>query len=370
MLWGVFFGVGGAYAGLQQEVMRSATRAAGAEGCSGLVPRAVLVGAPLSLLVLAFAWSLPDQTQLDPTAALGLMTGLLGLCVLTALAGVLGARGAWGTLAALLIADAALRGLGVAAAVMLGDGSDSALAWGIGAATFAWLPLSLSRHVRGAWSAEGTDKFGGLAVRGAAAMLASGSAALLVTGLPLLLALQTRQGLDERAGVLLAALVLVRSPVLVIVYGYRPVLMGMLLTGGGVTTVWRWWRVSLVVGGAAVAGAAFVGPTAIQVILGPDFSTSRFDVALLAAGAVSLVMLVLSGLALVADDRHAMATMGWLVALCATVLVLAWAPSAGTGLLLASSSGPTAGVAVHALALRRGGQSSPSENADSRSCLE
>ena len=63
-------------------------------------------------------------------------------------------------------------------------------------------------------------------------------------------------------------------------------------------------------------------------------------------------LLVVSGLALVAADRHMASTTGWLASLVASASLLLAVPSVRAALLAAVLLAPVAGLLVHAVALR------------------
>jgi O-antigen/teichoic acid export membrane protein len=148
--------------------------------------------------------------------------------------------------------------------------------------------------------------------------------------------------------------VLVRSPVLVVIYGFRPAILRIFLDAPGpvARAVVRWW---LALGGLAVLAtllAAAVGPWVVRLVFGDRYSASVVDLAALTGGSALIGLLVVSGLALVATDRHTASTVGWLAALVASAAVLLAVPAVRPALLLAVVLAPLAGLAVHAVALR------------------
>jgi len=347
VVWGLFFGVGGSFAGLQQEVTRTVTEA----DRDGTAPTRLLgpvLGLAVPAVVLVAVVSLADGGA-EQAAALGL--GLLGLALMTFLSGGLAARDAWRSLAVLMTADAVLRTSAVTVCVVA-DRNDL-LPWAIAVGAFAWAPLLAVPDVRRALAAHGRDPVPVLSRKALAAMASTGCAALLVAGFPLLVSVARPGELGSAVGVLLATLILVRAPLLVVLYGFRPVVLrGFLAAGVSVPrAVVRWW---VVLGGAGLLGvalAALVGPPVVRGVFGDGYSSSRTDLALLAAGSVLLAMLVVSGIALVALDRHGASVSGWLTAVVASLVVLAVPGSDRDALLLACTAGPLVGLAVHAATL-------------------
>ena len=153
---------------------------------------------------------------------------------------------------------------------------------------------------------------------------------------------------------LLATLVLVRAPLLVVIYGFRPAIMRAFLdeTGPLGPAVTRWWLVLGAVGGVATVLAAAIGPEVVRAVFGDRYSAQASDLAALTGGSVLIALLVVSGLALVAADRHTASTLGWLAALVFSASLLLAVPSVRSALLAAVLLAPVAGLVVHALALR------------------
>jgi hypothetical protein len=87
-------------------------------------------------------------------------------------------------------------------------------------------------------------------------------------------------------------------------------------------------------------------------VFGGRYSTEWSDLAALTGGSVLIALLVVSGLALVAADRHTASTLGWLASVLASASLLLAVPSVRTALLAAVLLAPVAGIAVHVVALR------------------
>jgi O-antigen/teichoic acid export membrane protein len=355
VLWGLFFGVGGAFAGLQQEVTRSAALADRGTGRTRLLP--VILGLTVPSAVVGVAVVASGSVRTPGGAApagVALASGLVALGVLTFVNGVLAARDHWPDLALVLVGDAVLRTAAVVAAVAAE--TPAALPWAIAVGALAWLPLLVRPPVRATLAARGADPVRGLVRRALTAMGSTVCAALLVAGFPLMLSVvRGHEDLTSSTGVLLATLVLVRSPMLVLIYGFRPaILRAFLDTPGSLgPAVGRWWILIGGLGAVATALAAAAGPWLVRLVFGDAFSASSTELAALTAGSVLLGLLVVSGLALVAADRHTASTLGWLAAVVLSAALLAAVTDTRTALLLAVLVAPLAGLAVHAVALRR-----------------
>ena len=355
VLWGLFFGIGGAFAGLQQEVTRSAAVAVREPARTRLLPVVLVLTLPSALLgALVMTSGAVRAPGSEVAAAVAMAAGLVALGMLTFVSGVLAARDHWFDLALVLTGDAVLRTAAVLVAVAVD--SSAALPWAIAVGALAWLPLLAVRApIRATLFAFGSDPVVGLVRRIVTAMGSTVCAALLVAGFPLLLSvLRGHDDLTGPTGVLLATLVLVRSPLLVVIYGLRPAIMRAFLdeTGSLGRAVARWWLVLGGVGGLATLLAAAVGPRVVRAVFGDRYSTQAGDLAALTGGSVLIGLLVVSGLALVAADRHTASTVGWVASLLVSGSLLLALPSVRAGVLAAVLLAPVAGLVVHAVALR------------------
>jgi O-antigen/teichoic acid export membrane protein len=363
VLWAAFYGMAGVFAGMQQEVTRSASRARSGDAVSTplLLAPAFLVGVVVTAVVALTAPWWADAAGVGWWAAVWLCSGLLGLTVLVTLAGALAAVGEWWWVSALLVVDPLVRLVAVSVVVVTEGGAGSYAA-AVASGGWAWALLLPVPAVRRALAVRGTTNRSAFLARAAAVMVSTGCASLLVSGYPFLLALTAHDPLDASSAGLLAALVLFRSPLLVIVYGYRPVLLsGLLLPGRRVALrVRRAWLVCAVLGGAAAAAAAAFGPWLTRVFFGSGFDVSSWQAAAFAVNAVLITMLVYSGLALIAVDAHWVNTVGWLIATAGTVAALLLPIDDEVRLTCGLLAGPLPAVLWHAIAWRaRGADDGP-----------
>ena len=254
VVWGVLFGLGGAFSGLQQEVTRATYRA---EATDVPVWRPAV---PVALSVCAVAGVVIVVVQ---PAGLGstvaqvalVVAALAGFGSLTFVNGVLAQREQWGWVAAVLMLDSAVRTVALVAVLTTHHhAGNSMLVAAIGAGPFAWLVLLCSGTVRDALRAPGADPARRFAWRAWSGIVSAAATSALVAGFPFLLALVHSGPLDAEAGTLLAGLVLVRSPLLLAVFGLRPVLMRSFLGSARplrqVVRLWGWCLAALVVSAA------------------------------------------------------------------------------------------------------------------------
>jgi hypothetical protein len=90
----------------------------------------------------------------------------------------------------------------------------------------------------------------------------------------------------------------------------------------------------------------------MQLLFGGAFRPAGGLLVGLTAGAVALAALTVTGLGLVAADRHLAASGGWVATLLATVLVLTAPLAIGARVELALVLGPLVGIVVHLAVLR------------------
>lgn len=357
ILWGIYYGIAGICAGLQQEVTRATADQASSRADGARVPLASVaagVGAVLAVAVLATYALWRTSIDADLLVAGGLVVGVLGLVGLVVVLGALAGSCRWRMLAGLLLADAVVRILAVALAVGLAD-SLAVQAMAIAIASWVWVPLVLV-------GARGVDLRAQLRRRVApriftaqvaGAMAATGCASLLVAGFPWLLASTSREPIGAETAGLLAALVFFRSPVLVLVYGLRPLILRSFLAHPlrAVEHVVRTWLGCLLGGGLLAVGAYFAGPGLLRVTFGTGFDVEGWQAATLVLSSMLLSMATVSSLALLAVAAHRSVVGSWVLAVVATLLVLALPIQQDRGLLLAAVIGPIAALAWHATQL-------------------
>lgn len=348
--WAAFFGIGGVFAGVQAEVTRTAGVRDSERG-----------GLPLGLVVAAMSVPVAVVGSLvvgrgggdgwNVSAGLPAFAGLVMLACLTVVAGVLAAELRWGGLAGMMTVDAVIRTVAVVLVTALGA------TWGLPAAiasgSLAWLLVLAVPQVGASLRVAALSRPTGLARRLGLAMAAAGCTSLVVSGLPALVGLLRPEPLDSAVAALLAALVLIRSGLLLVVYGARPVILRYFLSAPPRGVVLRralaW---CLLCGGVYAALMWLGGPWALTQLLGPDFLVTAEDAGLLGAGAAGLAMMVVLGLALLALDCHAAAVTGWVVSLVSVIAFLTWAPTAEAAVLVAAAGSPWIGAVVHLVLVR------------------
>ena len=354
VVWAVYFAVAGVLIGLQQEATRSLV-------ASHREP-------PGTTLVRAGAWStllvaLTAALVLVAAPVLGLMDledigsvagpALLAIPLLAAammVNGALAADGRWRALAALALGDQAVRLAAVVLAIAVAPGN---VAYGVAlvAGLCCFLPFIVVGWRR-SLSIPGTGV--GFLGRSAAAMVSSGCANLLVVGLPALIT-ATGDASDRARGVLFAAILLTRTPVLLLANAVRPVVVRVFVENRNRLGVWAWRVAPLVVTASVVASAIgwIAGPWALRILFGDDFQVSGALMAGLVLAAVLILLQTWTGVALAAVNRDGASTVGWLVAVITAVGCLLLPLGLEARTVVALLAGPGVGMALHLVVLRR-----------------
>jgi O-antigen/teichoic acid export membrane protein len=355
--WGVFFGVGGAFSGIQQETTRAVRTAADHTSAQGVrALRAALTVAAAFVLMIALlspAWGPSTFSGKWPTFLVTLTVGWLSLSIYMFLNGALAAQGRWNHLAWSIAGDQVLR-LALVALVLSITDRVSVILWAVVGGTLIWFPMLVSADVRRAFTAFTGQSLAGFARRGTAAMVSAGCAALMIGGFPFLVQLTAHKALGPSTGVVFAAVLLTRSPILLPLYGLRPVLLVWLIShrDGIRGRVHRGLLLGFAVGLGLSALAYMVGPAVLAIMFGADYAASRPLMSGLTAGAVMIMLLTVSGLTLISVDRHSGSTRGWLLALAISTAALALPISLEARSALAVTLGPGCGVLWHLLELR------------------
>lgn len=268
--------------------------------------------------------------------------------------------------AAVMILDASIR-LTAALVVLLLSGSAAAFCWAlviaIALAHVPGLPSAWRRAVQWGEPASG-PMVGAREVMAASVPLLVGSACaqLLLNGLPVLVVAQSDHGEQAAAGVFVAAFTLAKAPLAMVVplqsavvptltrlinQDRRSEVVRLLAKGAGALTV---------IAALGVPLAWFVGPFAVALVFGSDYRIAGFDLALITAGVLTHIALVVLTQVHVARGRHLHVGLSWVVALGAAAvtysLVSGAVLAAELGFLVGSLAGALAGCLILALGHR------------------
>lgn len=360
--WSAIFACFGILTGLSIETTRAVSSSLAQPSTDTRRPRVLTVGLVLGggLAVLLAGTSPLWSGRVFPTdaAILGLLVsiGVAGCAVHAVTVGSLGGVRAWGPYAGLIGLESAVRVVLVGVAAVLGA-TVRGFAWGVALATFTWLAfVVLSPRTRRAVATRADSSWRVLTRRIAAAGVATGASALLVVGFPTLLAVTTDPAEYSGAAPLLLALTLTRAPLMIPLNAYQGVAVAHFVghRDRGLRALAPIARLVGAVGGLGVVLAYLVGPWLMRLVE-PSYHVPGEVLAGLVLAATLLALITLTGALCQALNLHRFFVAGWLVALVVALLVLLvplglpLAPRA----VLALTVGPTAGLAVHLLALRR-----------------
>jgi O-antigen/teichoic acid export membrane protein len=354
VVWSLYFAVAGILIGLQQETTRAQLAHKEQDGITRLADaasRTILGVLCVAGAGLIFASGLPGVTVVGIWRTAG--PTLLALPVLAAamvVTGALAADARWRAVASLAMADQAVRLVAISAVVLAFPGP---LAYGfaLAAGLLCYVPLIVHGLLHSPRLACSAAVFGR---RSAAAMLSAGCANALVVGLPFLVTV-TGESQERDRGVLFAAILMTRTPILLIANAIRPVLLRTFVSHKEEALTWTWKRVPIFISASLVAVllAWAAGPVTLQLIFGEDFQTSRAMMSALMAGAILILVQTWSGLILVALDRDLSATFGWAVSLAVAISCLALPGSLQERTVSALLLGPVLGIALHLMAVGR-----------------
>ena len=270
--WAVYYALAGALAGLQQEVTRSIVEANqyGVPRARERKPTSSLVGATLvfaastaALVTATYPWW-SGILEEGWSLLIPLVIGMFTLTALILVLGVLVAEQRWGAAALLLLADAVVR-LASTGLVAVLEGSMFWYVVAIVGGSVVWVPLLLSRTPR-VRELVARHRDPRLLVRASAAIVSTAGASLLIAGMPWLFAMTSRDATGDLSPGVLAALVLFRSPVLVVAQGFRPVVLRELVSeGADVSRHVRWAFIAYVVSAVVATLVAWAsGPAVLQ----------------------------------------------------------------------------------------------------------
>jgi O-antigen/teichoic acid export membrane protein len=345
--------------GLQQEVARAVASQqrdeeqprAGGSRVVDLGLRVGLVGAALWLLTSP-VWGerLFGKHWLVMSVAMAL--GCIGYSVYAVVNGALAGRQLWSDYALSIATDAALRLVLVLPVMLLGIGL-AGQSWALNAAALAWVLLLVRSGFRNAVTARVPGSLGTLASGATHAMVATGCSAVLISGFPVLLRLTSSGPLGPEAGVLLAAVVATRGPLLLPLSAFQALLLTRLVLNRD--RVWSiLGRLLGLVGGVTLVGmlgAYVVGPLLLRLLYGSQFRIEPGPLAFLVMAAGLIAAQTLTGAALMAQGRHRAFAAGWLVSALVVVALLSLDLSVNARSSLALNVGPLVGMTVNLASL-------------------
>lgn len=357
--WGLFFAATGLIDGITQETTRAvaASRQTQARGTAnpwklGGAIGAVLAGAALAVGVVGMGRIVPS----NPGAATGLLAfGLLSYAFQAVLSGILSGSGLWSRYAALVATDSGVRLVLAVVVWALGGGLVEFLVITVIGA-LSWILILALSPVRVTLDVDRAT----FVRRVASAMVASGASAALITGFPTAASAAFPAATAATGGAAVAAInnavMLTRAPVLVPLQRFQSALVVRFVRQRGRVYQALAAPVAAIlgVGLAGFAAAWAVGPWILRVAYKPELFVDGLTLGLLTFASAFMGMLMITGVAVLALERHGFYVAGWLAATATAFAVLFLAPwGVTTTVVAALFAGPVVGTLVHLAGLTR-----------------
>lgn len=354
--WGLFFACTGLIDGITQETTRAvaASRETQVRGNANPWKLGAAIGAALAAVVLLVGlFAMGRIVPTHPGTATGLLAfGLLSYAFQAVLSGILSGSGLWNRYAALVALDSGVRLVLAVVVWALGGGLVEflaitvigALSWAV---VLALAPVRVQLDV---------DR-GAFVRRVGSAMVASGASAALITGFP---TAASAAFPAATAGAAVAAInnavMLTRAPVLVPLQRFQSALVVRFVERRD--TVYRALAAPvgaiMGVGLVGFAAAWLIGPWILRVAYKPELFVDGLTLGLLTFASAFMGMLMITGVAVLALERHAFYVAGWLAATATAFAVLFLAPwGVATTVVVALFAGPIVGALVHLAGLVR-----------------
>ena len=354
--WGLFFACTGLIDGITQETTRAvaASRETQVRGSANPWKLGALVGAVVAAVVLLVGlFAMGRIVPTHPGTATGLLAfGLLSYAFQAVLSGILSGSGLWNRYAALVALDSGVRLVLAVVVWALGGGLVEflaitvigALSWAV---VLALAPVRVQLDV---------DR-GAFVRRVGSAMVASGASAALITGFP---TAASAAFPAATAGAAVAAInnavMLTRAPVLVPLQRFQSALVVRFVERRGTVYKALAAPVGAIMGVGLVGFAAawLIGPWILRVAYKPELFVDGLTLGLLTFASAFMGMLMITGVAVLALERHAFYVAGWLAATATAFAVLFLAPwGVAATVVVALFAGPIVGALVHLAGLVR-----------------
>ncbi|MEY2454877.1 MAG: hypothetical protein QOD92_4451 [Acidimicrobiaceae bacterium] len=359
VLWAMVFLAGpGFFLPLEQEVSRAlAARRALGTGTGPVVRRAAMFGGVIcALLVTATIAASPVLvSQLfdhDWLLMLGLLLGMVGYCIELLARGTYSGLGRFRPYSIVIGAEGLVRFLICAGLAVAGVTYAGWYGLALGIAPLVAVALS----VRGQHDliTEGPDAPWSELSSALGALLAGSVLAMaLVNGGPIAMKLLAGKGEDEKVAAFFTAVIIARIPLFLfqaVQAALLPKLSALASAGRFEEFKKGFRRLVAVIGGAgfiAVVAATLIGPNAIEILYGSDYTLGHRTVGLLAAGSVLFMLAQAMAQAVIALGGHTRMALCWAVSVLTFVVFTA----AGHDLYLRVEVGLLAGSAIACLGM-------------------
>ena len=355
--WSALYLAVGSVFGIQQEVTRQVALMAKTKS-STTTPRLIVVAIGVSavlgaaILLTSSLWA-PQAFQSNSLLFVVLIAaGVVLYAGQSVLLGSLAGRAEWGRYSIVLIAEAVSRLGFVLIAVSVATAAGP-LAFATVAAMGIWLVLLFTRVTRQAVRARGQFQMMSSVAHFLQSIGGASASAILVTGFPLLLSLSERDSDRGPLGVVILVITLTRAPVLVPMNAFLGMLIGRLSNKTGVVN-WSLVKTPFLIMVATTfvvaVGGYFAGSPLISLVFGHGYVADSWFVAGAAVDAGMVGILSLTGVVVLASEKHGAYLCGWLIAALASALALFLPIDLQHRVLLSLAVGPLIGIGVHVLA--------------------
>lgn len=367
VFWGLLFGVYGVLTGIQQEVTRAVGSVYAGYGNqvqgARVLPVALVFGAVAALLMLALGFL--GGTDLLPSHTLSAFA-LIALAAFlysgqSASMGAAAGSKRWYLFAAINGGDAAFRLIFVVAALAFAGLVPFYLATTV--SVLLWLLLGVLPAGRRNLAERADVSAFQLARKMGFTVVSSSANAVLVTGFPVLLQLamaeSSEAGSAGREGLLAAvvfAITVTRSPIMIPLQAFQGVAISAFLKQQHRPLAALKKPVAALMGIAALGGllAWLIGPWLFALVFGSKYDglLEGWFLGTLTFASGFMAVLMITGAATLAVNRHIAYTLGWVVAALVAIALMFVPQPVEIKTLLALYGGPLAGLLIHFTALR------------------
>ncbi|MCP1388531.1 hypothetical protein M5J20_10130 [Corynebacterium sp. TA-R-1] len=361
--WGVFFASTGLIDGITHETTRAvaSARDTGVKGSANPWRFASMVAAFVVIAVIAAGfWVMRTLVPMSPGLATSLFVfGLVSYIFQAVLSGILSGANLWDQYAGLVALDSGIRLVLALAAWGLGWGLPAFLMITVAGAV-SWLVILGASHsarlnIRVALDVDRPA----FLTRVLTAMVASGASAALITGFPTAVSAafpDNDTAVSIMVGAINNAVMLTRAPVLVPLQRFQSALVVRFVEKRKHVYQALLAPVAAVLGLGAVGfiAAWIVGPWILRAAYKPELFVGGLTLGLLTFASAFMGTLMITGVAVLALERHGWYLAGWVTASVAAFAVLFLAPwGVVQSVVAALFIGPLAGALVHVAGLSR-----------------
>lgn len=354
VLWAMVFLAGpGFFLPLEQEVSRAlAARRALGTGTGPVVRRAAMFGAVIcALLVIATLVASPLVVSRlfdhDWLLMVGLVLGMIGYCIELLARGTYSGLGRFRPYSIVIGTEGLVRFL---ICLGLAVGGVSYAGWyGLALGIAPLVAVAVSLRGQRELISEGPDApWSELSSALGALLVGSVLAMALVNGGPIVMKILAAKGEDEKVAAFFTAVIIARIPLFLfqaVQAALLPKLSALASAGRFEEFKVGFRRLVTVIGGAgfmAVVAATLIGPAAIEVLYGSEYTLGHRTVGLLAAGSVLFMLAQAMAQAVIALGGHTRMAMCWAVSVATFIVFTA----AGHDLYLRVEVGLLAGSAI------------------------